>query len=287
MFLLLRKKTENLVYYSADFRIKELFMLGAIIGDIIGSPYEFGSDKTKDFLLFAPGCGPTDDSVMTIAVGTTCAQADLYDEDSFKRVLCECMRELGRMYPDAGYGKRFYQWLMNEDDIAYGGNTNGAAMRVSPVAWVAGSLYQAEELAAWTAEITHDSPEGIAGAQAVAAAIYLARTGADKDEIREYIEANYYDLDFTLDEIRPSYSHDMTCEGSVPQAIVAFLEADDYEDAVRNAVSLGGDGDTQACIAGAIAEAYFGIDEEIQENGLACMDDTLRDYYFGYADVLY
>ena len=224
---------------------------------------------------------------MTIAVGTACAQADLYSEDSFKTVLCECMRELGRMYPDAGYGKRFYQWLMNDNDTAYGGNTNGCAMRVSPVGWIAASLQQAEELAAWSAEVTHDSAEGIAGAQAVAGAVYLARNGADKEDIREYIEANYYDLDFTLDEIRLSYSHDMTCEGSVPQAIVAFLEAEDFEDAVRNAVSLGGDGDTQACIAGAIAEAFFGIDEQLQEEGLACLDETLRDYYFGYADVLY
>lgn len=260
-------------------------MLGAVIGDIIGSPYEFGSEKTKDFLLFAPGCCPTDDSVMTIAVATACAQADLYDEDSFKTVLCACMRELGRLYPDAGYGKRFYQWLMDDDDTAYGGNTNGSAMRVSPVAWIASSLEEAETLAAWSAEITHNDPAGIAGAQAVASAVYLARDGADKDRIRAYIEENYYDLSFTLDEIRPTYAHDMTCEGSVPQAIVAFLEAEDYEDAVRNAVSLGGDGDTQACIAGAIAEAYFGIPDDLQEQGIACMDETLQELFFDAANA--
>lgn len=262
-------------------------MLGAIIGDMIGSPYEFGAEKTKDFYLLSPSCCPTDDSMMTIAVGCACAEADLYDEDSFKTVLCEKMREIGRLYPDAGYGERFYRWLMDDNDTAYGGNTNGCAMRVSPVAWAADSLREAEKLAAWSAEVTHDDPEGIRGAQAVAAAIYMARDGADQDEIREYLNDKYYDLDFTLDEIRPTYRYTLTCADSVPQAIMAFLEAEDYEDAVRNAVSLGGDGDTQACIAGAVAEAYFGIPDELQEWGINNLDDTLQEYYFGYADELY
>ena len=191
-------------------------MLGAIIGDIIGSPYEFGSDKTKDFLLFAPESRPTDDSIITIAVGCACAEADLSDEDNFKQLLSEYIREIGLRYPDAGYGGRFYQWMLMNEDTPYGGYTNGSAMRVSPTAWAADTLPEVEELAKWSAEITHDHPEGIKGAQAVAAAIFLARTGSDKDEIREYIEANYYDLNFTTDEIRESYSHDMTCEGSVP-----------------------------------------------------------------------
>lgn len=253
-------------------------MLGAIIGDVIGSPYEFESDKTKDFMLFVPECRTTDDSVMTIAVGCACVEADCCSENDFKFVLAEKMREIGRMYPDAGYGKLFYKWLLDDDGKPYSGYTNGSAMRVSPVAWVADTLEDAERLAKWSAEITHNHPEGIKGAQAVAAAVYLARTGTSKEKIREYIELNYYDLDFTVDEIRPWYEHDMTCEGSVPQAIVCFLEADSFEDAVRNAISLGGDGDTQACIAGAIAEAYYGIPEEIRDEAYEYIDDTLQNY---------
>ncbi len=262
-------------------------MLGAIIGDIIGSPYEFSSDKRKDFILFQPDCRPTDDSVLTVAVGCACVEADCRNEYEFKRVLSEKLKEIGLLYPDAGYGKRFYQWMIMDETEAYDGNTNGSAMRVSPVAYAVDTLEEVETLAKWSAEITHSHPEGIKGAQAVAGAIFLARNGADKEEIRRYIEAEYYDLDFTVDQIRPTYSHDMTCEGSVPQAIVCFLDSVSYEDAVRNAVSLGGDGDTQSCIAGAIAEAFYGIPEDIQEKGMEYMDETLKDYFWSYSDTLY
>ena len=253
-------------------------MLGAIIGDIIGSPYEFGSDKTKDFPLFLPECRPTDDSIMTIAVGCACAEADLDNEQEFKTVLAEKMRLLGRQYPDAGYGQLFFRWLMDDEAESYGGYTNGAAMRVSPVAWAAESLEQAQRLAKWSSEITHDHPEGIRGAQAVASAVYLARTGSSQEEIRSYIQAHYYELDISLERLRPGYRHDMTCEGSVPQAILCFLEGESYEDCVRNAISLGGDGDTQAAIAGAIAEAYFGIPDHIREEALEHLDEELTDY---------
>lgn len=252
-------------------------MLGAIIGDIIGSPYEFESGKTKNFPLFTFECTPTDDSIMTIAVGRACVYSDIDDEEEFKRSVINNMRELGNRYPNAGYGGRFYEWLNDPKMGAYGSYGNGSAMRVSSVAYAASSLERAEELAAWSAEVTHDHPEGIKGAQAVAAAIYMARDGASKDDIRDYIEEKYYSLDFTLDEIRPSYSFDVTCQGSVPQAIVCALEAESYEDAVRNAVSLGGDADTQAAIAGAIAEAMFGIDDEIVERGLEYLDEELFD----------
>lgn len=262
-------------------------MFGAIIGDIIGSPYEFGSGKTKHFPLFLPECRPTDDSVMTIAVGCACVEANCHNEWEFKSTLAEKMRQLGRMYPDAGYGGMFYRWLMEEDAGAYGSYSNGSAMRVSPVAWAAESLEEALRLAKWSAEITHDHPQGIRGAQAVAAAIYLARTGSDQWQIQRYIEENFYDLDFALDAIRPGYGHDMTCEGSVPQAIRCFLEAEDYEDAVRNAVSLGGDGDTQAAIAGAIAEAFFGIPQVILEEAMEHVDDTLMEYIELYTGELY
>lgn len=261
-------------------------MLGAIIGDIIGSPYEMGAEKTKDFPLFLPGCRPTDDGIMTIAVGCACAEANWRKEEEFKRTLVEKMRLLGRLYPDAGYGKLFYQWLMDDEAGPYGAYTNGSAMRVSPVAWVARSLAEAECLAQWSAEVTHSHPDGIKGAQAVAAAVYLARTGADKDTIRQYIQDKYYDLDFTLDAIRPGYRHTLLCEDSVPQAIVCFLEAEDYEDAVRNAISLGGDGDTQAAIAGAIAEVYFGIPDELVAQALEHMDETLLEYYEDCVSVL-
>ena len=262
-------------------------MLGAVIGDMIGSPYEFGSEKRKDFLMFAPNCRPTDDSIMTIAVGLACIEAELGDEWDFKASLTEWMRRLGRMYPNAGFGNQFYNWLMDDHAGSYGSYGNGSAMRVSPVAWAAAELEDVLRLAKWSAEITHDHPDGIKGAQAVAAAIFLARTGANRDEIRQYVEENFYDLDFTLDEIRPYYVADLSCEGSVPQAIVCFLEAADYEDAVRNAVSLGGDGDTQAAIAGSIAEAYFGIPEELQEQALEYLDDTLREYLMEYTQELY
>lgn len=262
-------------------------MLGAIIGDIVGSPYEFGSDKTKDFKLLIPECRPTDDSIMTIAVGCACAEADCGDEEEFKDILIDRMQEIGNQYPDAGYGRMFYNWLTDDEPTPYGSTSNGSAMRVSPVAWVADTLEEAECLAKWSAEITHNSSEGIRGAQAVAAAIFLARNGSEKEEIRQYIEENYYNVDFTVEEIRQSYSHDMSCDGSVPQAIVCFLDSTDFEDAIRNAVSLGGDCDTQACIAGAIAEAFYGIPDELQENIFNYIDETLQDYYFSYSDELY
>lgn len=262
-------------------------MLGAIIGDIVGSPYEFESDKTKDFMLFSPHCRPTDDSIMTIAVGCACVEADCYDEDNFERTLVEKMRELGRLYRGAGYGGMFYRWLMSDHIQAYNSFGNGSAMRVSPTAYAVDTLEDVERLAKWSAEVTHNHPEGVKGAQAVATAIFLARTGSSKDEIKRYIEDKYYGLDFTLDDIRKGYSFDVTCQGSVPQAIECFLEAEDYEDAVRNAVSLGGDADTQAAMAGAIAEAFFGIPDELQEEGLSYLDDTLQEYYWEYADQLY
>lgn len=262
-------------------------MLGAIIGDIVGSLFEFNSNKTKDFTLFSPRCRPTDDSIMTIAVGRACVEADCRDEEKFKGTLVEKMRELGRRYRSAGYGGRFYQWLMSDDMGPYNSYGNGSAMRVSPTAYAVDTLEEVEQLAKWSAEVTHNHPEGVKGAQAVAGAIFLARNGASKEEIKEYVERNYYDLDFTLDEIRPGYSFDVTCQGSVPQAIICFLEAKDYEDAIRNAVSLGGDADTQAAMAGAIAEAFFGIPEDLREEGLSRLDDTLQKYYWEYANQLY
>ncbi len=262
-------------------------MLGAIIGDVIGSVYEFTSDKTKDFQLFVPSCRATDDSILTICVGLACASVSCIEEAEFKKTLTENMREIARRYPDAGYGEKFYRWLISDHPLPYDGFTNGSAMRVSPCAWALDSLEDVERLAKWSAEITHSHPDGIKGAMAVACAIFLARTGHSKEEIKEYIESRYYLLNFTVDEIRPSYVHDMTCEGSVPQAIVCFLDGEDFEDVIRNAISLGGDGDTLACIAGSIAEAYFGIPQEFEEEVFRYIDEELCDLYFEYSGHLY
>lgn len=262
-------------------------MLGAIIGDIVGSVYEFCSDKNKNFPLFSPGCSVTDDSIMTLAVALTCSDSDLADEEAFKSSLCNHMRQMGREYPDCGYGDFFYRWLMSDDMEAYNSYGNGSAMRVSPVAYAARTLEEAEKLAKWSAEVTHNHKEGIVGATAVAAAVFMALHGSRKKQIKEYIESKYYDLDFTLDQIRPSYRYDITCKGSVPQAIMCFLEAEDFEDAIRNAISLGGDGDTLAAIAGSIAEAYFKIPESIETEAFKYIDYDLTDIYYYCADSLY
>lgn len=262
-------------------------MLGAIIGDIIGSPYEFSSGKSKSFPLFVGGCRPTDDSVMTAAVALACLDGELEDREAFQENLVVHMKELGQTYPDAGYGAKFYWFLRERDPQPYGSFGNGSAMRVSPVAYAAKTLERAQELAQWSAEVSHDHPEGIKGAQAIAAAVFMARTGKSKEEIGAYIEAHYYKLDFTLDEIRPTYRFDVTCQGSVPQAIMCFLEAESYEDAVRNAVSLGGDSDTIAAMAGAIAEPFFGIPEELIEQAFEYLDSDQIDYINAFIDEFY
>lgn len=262
-------------------------MLGAIIGDVIGSRFEWGSYKTKSFELFASNCAPTDDSIMTVAVGLACANAGVEDKERFQRELIKQMRRLGRLYPDAGYGSSFDQWIHDDAMGPYNSLGNGSAMRVSPVAWAAKTLQQAEELAEWSAAVTHNHPEGILGAQAVAAAIFLARTGKSREEIRAYLAENYYRMDFTLAEIRPDYTFDVTCRGSVPQALMCFLESVSFEDAIRNAISLGGDGDTQAAIAGSVAEAFYGIPTELEEKVFAFLDTELTDAYLFYADVLF
>jgi len=225
-------------------------MIGAIAGDIIGSVYEFGVTKSKEFPLFSPGSRYTDDSVLTVAV----AQAILTDGDYRRAVL-----DLGRRYPDAGYGGFFRGWLDSPDPKPYNSWGNGSAMRVSPVGFAFETVEDVLREAQRSAEFTHDHPEGIKGAQATALAVFLARTEWDKDLIRHEISTWFgYDLDRTVEEIRPGYGFDESCQRTVPEAIVAFLESESYEDAIRNAVSLGGDSDTLACITGGIAEAYYG-----------------------------
>ena len=251
-------------------------MIGAIIGDIVGSRFEFDNIKTKNFDLFTLDCDFTDDTVMTLAVAKALAKCN---KNNFKKTLISTMHEVGGQYPSCGYGGRFLDWIIDERTEPYNSCGNGSAMRVSAVGWYATNLSDAEELAKISAEVTHNHPEGIKGAQAVAGAIFLAKTGASKDVIRQYIEANYYALDFTLDEIRPTYQYEIVCQTSVPQAIQAFLESESFEDAIRNAISIGGDSDTVAAICGSIAEAYYGVDEDLKGTALSYLDDYLLDIY--------
>lgn len=233
-------------------------MYGAIIGDIVGSKYEFGNFKSKEFPLFQNGCDYTDDTIMTVAVAKALLRARS-ENVGFKAALLEEMQRFGRLYPDpqGAYGGRFMAWLQAEDPQPYNSYGNGSAMRVSPCGLLAVTLEEALELAKASAEVTHNHPEGIKGAQATAAAVFLARIGYAKEEIREYIQENFYPLKETLDEIRPSYCFNESCQGTVPQAITAFLESTSFEDAIRNAVSLGGDSDTIGAITGAIAWSFY------------------------------
>lgn len=251
-------------------------MLGAMIGDIIGSVYEWNNWKDKRFKLFHPQCRMTDDSVMTAAVASALLSSDLTDLEQFKENLVAEMHRLGKAYPGLGYGPRFEKWLIQGDTKPYGSLANGSAMRVSPVAWVAETMEECLALAKASAEVTHDHPDGIAGAQALAGAVFLAKMGERKEVIRAFVE-NYYPLDFTLDGIREAYQFDVSCAGSVPQAIVAFLEATGYEDAIRNAVSIGGDSDTIACMAGAVAAAFYGIPKDIREEAGPFIDGEVRN----------
>lgn len=232
-------------------------MYGAIIGDIVGSKYEFDNIKTKDFPLFSNDSIYTDDSIMTIAVAKALLRS-FKEQQDFKLLLIEQMQRFGRKYPcpKGGYGMRFSSWLTSERPEPYYSFGNGAAMRVSPCGLIARDLDEALLLAKASAEVTHNHPEGIKGAQAVASAVFLAKQHKDKKEIADFINTNFYTLDFTINEIRASYQFNETCQGTVPQAIVAFLEATSFEDAIRNAVSLGGDCDTLTAITGSIAWVY-------------------------------
>lgn len=252
-------------------------MLGAMIGDIVGSIYEFNNIKTEDFPLFSDNCRFTDDTVMTAAVfmGILNGQRD---KRKTEKNVESYMVLYGGYYPKAGYGARFANWLTDRMRAPYNSFGNGSAMRVSSVAWAFEKLEKVEEFAALTAAITHNHPEGIKGAKAVAAAIFLARKGFDKEYIRSYITKAYgYDLSKTLDEIRPGYEFDVSCQGSVPVAIIAALEGRDFEDTVRKAVSVGGDSDTIAAMAGSIAEGFYGIPEDIKNKALTYLDDRLKE----------
>lgn len=254
-------------------------MLGAILGDIIGSIYEGHNIKTKDFPLFSKGCTFTDDSVLTVST-----MEKLLDEGDYAYYY----KKYFRKYPDAGYGARFYSWGWSESIGPYNSFGNGSGMRVSPVAWYYDTLEEVLFEAGRSAAVTHSHPEGIKGAQTIAAAVFLARTHQTKEAIKEFIEERFgYVLDERLDDIRIWYRFDATSQGSVPQAIISFLESEDFEDAIRNAVSIGGDSDTIACMAGAIAEAAYGIPDELIEIALDILDAPLREVVLRfYSEVL-
>ena len=264
-------------------------MLGAIIGDIAGSRFERRNIKTKDFELFTDHCRPTDDSVMSLAVAKAILESKSdYSDLTLNAV--KCMQELGQKYPYAGYGGKFKQWIYSESPLPYNSWGNGAAMRVSACGFAAGSLDEAKFLSKSVTEVTHNHPEGIKAAEAVAVSIYMAKTGHSLLEIRDHINKNYYKTSFRLDDIRPTYTFDVSCQGSVPQAFEAFFESAGFEDTIRNAISIGGDSDTIAAIAGGIAEAYYGIPADIRDHALTFLDTDLlailNDFEYKYGIVL-
>lgn len=270
-------------------------MLGAIFGDIVGSVYERHNVKTTDFPLLSYYSRPTDDSIMTLAVAK--ALMETYEiwsgenggsaesERAVAEAVSASMQLMGNRYPNAGYGGAFRRWLRAKDPRPYGSWGNGSAMRVSPAGWVGRTLEETLRIAEITAAVTHNSPEGIAGAQAIASCVFMARSGMDKEEIRQAISGRFgYSLYRTLDEIRPFYRFDVSCPGSVPEAIIAFCESESYEDAIRKAISLGGDSDTIACMAGAIAEAYYGMPEGFKKKALDILDSDCREIVLAFRD---
>jgi len=249
-------------------------MIGAIIGDIVGSRFEFNNYKGKDFELFTKKNEITDDSIMTIAVAKALLAAGKDYDDLDKQAII-WMRKIGRAHPSS-YGTRFYQWLDSKVPEPYNSWGNGSAMRVSAVAYVAKSIQEVQYLSRMVTKVTHNHPEGIKGAEATAIAVFMALHGFDKEEIRAIME-EYYFIGFTLDSIRDNYEYHISCQGTVPPAIVAFLESDSFEDAIRNAISIGGDSDTLAAITGAIAEAYYGVPAVLRDKAFEYLPKDLTD----------
>lgn len=270
-------------------------MLGAIIGDIVGSRFQFLYDRNrmKCITLFVPSCYITDDSLMTLAVADALLISKC-DPEILKTVVVDCMRKIGHKYPDTGFGERFAEWLFDEPDPKpYNSYGNGAGMRISPVGWVANSEEEVKLLSKIVTEVSHNHPEGLKGAEAVAMAVYLARTGKDKEYIRERLQEYYpqlSDRDFTIKKIHGKYGYDeeglwVTCQGSIPQALIAFLDSESFEDAIRNAICIGGDSDTIGAMTGSVAEAYYGIPEDFKDKALKYLPEDLLCIYHEFETI--
>ena len=262
-------------------------MLGAAIGDIVGSRFEFHNNRSKNFQLFTSTSTVTDDTIMTFAVAkaimeTVKAKGPVVSNDYLiylEQMTIKYIQDIGRVYPNCGYGGMFSKWVFSIDPKPYNSYGNGAAMRISPTGFTARSEDEVIALSHTVTKATHNHPEGLKGAEATAKAIFWARQGFSKDDIRRMIQSNYYSLDFTIDGIRPTYRFNETCQDTVPQAIEAFLESSSFEDAIRTAVSVGGDSDTLAAITGSIAEAFYGIPDDIKAEALTFLDTALREIY--------
>lgn len=249
-------------------------MIGAIIGDIVGSRFEWDNHRSKDFDFLTHKCFFTDDSVMSLAVCDALLHAKP-DYSDLNKMAVESMQRIGRPYPHCGYGGSFHHWMYSDNPQPYNSYGNGAAMRVSGCGYAANSIEEAIQLSKAVTEVTHNHPEGIKGAEATAVAVYMAKTGSSLMEIQDYIVKHYYPIDFTLDSIRDTYQFNETCQDTVPQALEAFFESTSFEDAIRNAISIGGDSDTLAAITGAIAEAYYGVPTSIRKHALTFLDERL------------
>lgn len=251
-------------------------MLGAIIGDIVGSRFEWNNYKGKDFEFLTDECTFTDDSIMSLAICDAYLKGFHYEYEG-EKILINCMQSIGRNYPECGYGNHFYDWIFLDNPKPYGSYGNGAAMRISGCGFASISIEELKHMSQLITEVSHNHIESFKGAEATAIAIYLARTGNNKEAIKTYIQDLYYPLNFTLDEIRDDFQFDESCQGTVPQALEAFFESTGFEDAIRNAISIGGDSDTIAAITGGIAEAYYGIDKELRDRAKTYLDEPLLE----------
>lgn len=261
----------------------EYDMIGAIVGDVVGSRFERHNIKTKTFPLLTQRCRFTDDTVMSLAICDALLSSQSHTELGSYAITR--MQEYGAYYPSAGYGGSFLYWLQQRNPKPYHSYGNGAAMRVSGCGYAANSIEETIMLSRAVTEVTHNHPEGIKGAEATAVAVFLARSGKSISEIRDYIVKHYYAIEFTLDSIRSEYRFDVSCQGSVPQAMEAFFESLDFEDAIRNAVSIGGDSDTIAAITGAVAEAYYGVPIHIRKQTMKFLDEKLRNTLMRFEEI--
>lgn len=257
-------------------------MLGAVIGDIVGSIYEFNNIKSKDFILFDPFCIFTDDSIMTFAIAEALRKTEKKNFQGLDKQAIEEMQKFGKLYPDASYGLSFRSWLKAKNPKPYDSFGNGSAMRVNPVAYFAKDMDEVKKLSKEVTKVSHNHAEGIKGAEATAVATFLALNKHSKEEIIKYIEDNYYKLDFDYETLKENYYFNETCQNTVPQAIYCFLISQDFEDCLRTSVSIGGDTDTLCAISCAIAEAYYGIPENIHDQALSFLDKRLLKLYNKY-----